>query len=62
MVRTCGQKDVGRRSNEKMEVNGHRKMGSPNLLHKKKRTDDGDTSTVREEAQYRRTWVMKTRS
>ena len=31
MVRTCGEKDRRRYSNENMEVGGHRKIGRPKL-------------------------------
>ena len=31
MVRTCGEKDRARRSDENMEVGGHRKIGRPKL-------------------------------
>ena len=63
MVRTAGEKDRGRCSNENMEVSGQRKIGIPKLRWSDViRKDTKEKGVKREEEQHRRTWRMKTRS
>ena len=45
MVRTCGEKDRGRYSNEGMAVSGYQKIEEQNLFYKKRH--EGERSTER---------------